>query len=89
MFGVDIGAGPFEFVGHFIYRYDGRVVGYRVDFTKPAEPAGHAFYAGLPFQGSFANIVSVDIEYSFFKLGLRGGSHCRYRGQDRADDYSR
>jgi len=60
--------------GHFIHRYDLRVVGYGVNFFKTAKSAGNLFYAGPPIQGGFAHIVSGDIESGFFQLWLLGGS---------------
>jgi len=67
---------------HLIQRYDLGVVGYGVNFFKSAKPAGNLLYAGPPFQGGFADIVSGDIESGFFHLWLLGSGRseqCEHR----------
>jgi len=59
-------------LSHLINRYDLWVVGNGVNFFKSTPPAGNLLYAGPPFQGRFADIVSRDKEGGFFYLGPLG-----------------
>lgn len=88
---INIGAGLLEKAGHFFHSNNGRVVCHRVDFLESAESAGYLYDAGLPFQGSFANVISAHMENDFFKLRLLGSRDHRYPGSqhDGPDDEDR
>ena len=70
-----------RFLQHLDHRLgcnDLRVISHRVDLTKFMKSTGHLFYAGQPYQGVFANTVSVNVKDNL--LDRRG--QCDGRGQD-------